>query len=80
MFQLIQFLMILFNQYLNKKSHDYFLVMALPPVPLIINLTGVVDTTPVKLIGGSKGSLPFASHQIVLFALCRFHNRMIKSL
>lgn len=54
MFQLIQFLMLLFNQYLNKTSHDYFLVMTLPPVPLIINLTGVVDTTPVKLIGGSK--------------------------
>ncbi len=26
----------------------------IPPVPLIINLTGVDDTTPVKLIGGSK--------------------------
>ena len=43
MFQLIQFLTLLFSQYLNKKSHDYFLVIALPPVPLIINLTGMVN-------------------------------------
>jgi len=31
----------------------------IPPVPLIISLTGVVDTTPVKLIGGSKKAITF---------------------
>ncbi|MCT4388479.1 hypothetical protein EFN46_09760 [Leuconostoc pseudomesenteroides] len=38
----------------------------IPPVPLNINLTGVVDTTPVKLIGGSKKAITFK----------RFSNRL----
>ncbi len=38
----------------------------IPPVPLIINLTGLVDTTPVKLIGGSKKAITFK----------RFSNRL----